>query len=471
MISQQLNTFGTLLLSKWVNTNDKLIDNTLIGIFSVVFAGLMTHIAANWAQYYNMCIFYLYRMGTDPLNMRKVPYKMDIHEYLNYDEFSLKNPKIGLISVELGERVVEKACIDYIEKRNIGPLRSKGGEPIIRWPAGKIYPIAVSSSGNIVFYDGDCIKLVSKTYKDVDCIIPYFEREIKNIISSTKKISVNNGIYYPMVGEEGRIISKSLGLISAKKTFDTLFYPQKTELINLLTRFQKGELYPAHIPMDNKLGILLYGPPGTGKTGTISAIANMLGRSLLIINFTEITTTKQLDELMNPHDYKDYVIVFDEFDCVLDVISGSQKQKEEKPEWGNMLLFAEGEERKNLIKMMKEGRSRKADTPIDMAYLLQKLDGLESAEGRIIVATTNNPDKINPALLRPGRFDLKLCLGLCTQSMIVDILVNFYRGDEKMRSRIAGAQIPGGRYSPLELINMAIQQPNVEKLLKRLRAA
>ena len=196
----------------------------------------------------------------------------------------------------------------------------------------------------------------------------------------------------------------------------------------------------------------------------------MLGRSILTINFTTITTCAQLDKVLKGSEYRNFVYVFDEFDCILDVISGKPyEKKEEKSDWGQMLMFAADDERKKIIEMMREGR--KKDPQIDMSYLLSKLDGLESAEDRIIIATTNNPDKINPALMRPGRFDIKICLGLCTPAMIVDILTNFYKGDEKMRRRIADAKIQGGTYSPLELINMAIQTPNVDKLLKRLKGA
>jgi hypothetical protein len=165
--------------------------------------------------------------------------------------------------------------------------------------------------------------------------------------------------------------------------------------------------------------------------------------------------------------YSKYVYVFDEFDCVLDVISGAapRDKKEEVQDWGKMLLYAEGEERKSILEMMRQGRGRKGTAPIDLAYLLQKLDGLESAENRIIIATTNNPDRINPALMRPGRFDLKICLGLCTADMVVDILDNYYKGG---REKIQRAGIPDGRYSPLQLINAAIQAPSMEKLLKQL---
>lgn len=482
MITQQLNTMSTLFMSKWIDTGDKMLDTTLVGIIGVLATGLITYISANWSQYYNMLVFYLYRMYRNPTDLARVPYRINIFEFTSYDDFRGKmihyKYLVNIIrSNKFSSGEYERAVKEYIDKHNILALRKQSDLQRITCIHGKeIYPIAVSNSGNIVYYEYNAgfVSICAKNLNDIEYIQEVFLKNLVNIINNKNRIVVETDeIYVPTFTASTNgaqyLTMKTLGKISKRKTFDTLFYPQKAELIGLLEKFQKGTLYPSHIPMDNKLGILLYGPPGTGKTGTISAIANMLGRSLLVINFTEVTTCKQLDEILKPADYNKYVIVFDEFDCILDVISGkSVERKEEKSDWGSMLLFAEGEERKNILQMMKEGRGRKADSGIDMAYLLQKLDGLESADGRIIIATTNNPDKINPALMRPGRFDLKVCLGMCTSSMAVDILVNFYKGDEKMRKRIAGAQIPGGQYSPLQLINMAIQAPNVDKLLKKL---
>jgi hypothetical protein len=494
MISQQLNTLSTVFLSKWIDTGDKMLDTTLVGIIGILVTGFITYISTDWAQYYNMAVFYLYRMYRNPTDLARVPYRINIFEFTSYEDYrgkaiyskSLLNlvgnyyyDVLGNKNARYTNTAVNKAIIEYVEKRNLPALRKKSDLQRITCNSGKdVYPLVVGNSGNIVYfeYNGGFLNICSKSLSDMEYVEKAFIKEIVHIMSECNQVVETDEIYVPTFttttsggSTQQTLTMKSLGKISKKKTFDTLFYSQKAELIGLLEKFQKGTLYPSHIPMDNKLGILLYGPPGTGKTGTISAIANMLGRSLLVINFTEITTCKQLDEILKPADYNKYVIVFDEFDCILDVISGkSMERKEEKSDWGQILLFAEGEERKNILQMMKEGRGRKADAGIDMTYLLQKLDGLESSEGRIIVATTNNPDKINPALMRPGRFDLKVCLGTCTPSMVIDILVNFYKGDEKMRSRIAGAQIPGGLYTPLQLINMAIQAPSLEKLLKRL---
>jgi hypothetical protein len=241
----------------------------------------------------------------------------------------------------------------------------------------------------------------------------------------------------------------------------------------------------------------------------------------VVVNFAEVTKSKHLDMIMDPKKFKENIYVFDEFDCILDALGKTPLERGcgangsgagGGNDWGTMLMAAEGEERKEILKMMREGRSQPADATIDMAYLLQKLDGLVSADDRIIIATTNNPDKINPALLRPGRFDMKLCLGNCTRKMLADILDYYYSGVlnvstplrrseqevedtpkscpasaghakgvlnfstgrcqgrvEGVRETVMATSIPDGRYSPLEIMNRAMQAPSFEALLAKLQ--
>jgi chaperone BCS1 len=287
------------------------------------------------------------------------------------------------------------------------------------------------------------------------------------IINKLDNNTNNTHGIYAMKTMQNHINIIRIGDVSKNKIFDNLFYTQKDELINFLDKFKSKTLYPSYVSMDNKLGILLYGPPGTGKTGTISAIANYLGRSLTLLDFSTITTTEEFEQIVDKNKYKETIFVFDEFDCILDII-GKQNTSEQPPDYGTMLLAAEGEERKQILEMVRSGKKTKTQT-LNMAYLLQKMDGLESAEDRIIIATTNNPDKINPALLRPGRFDLKLCLGNCTHDMYCKILENYYKNEENVHKRVAKANIPEFKYSPLEIINMAMQHNTLHSLLNKLR--
>ncbi len=125
-------------------------------------------------------------------------------------------------------------------------------------------------------------------------------------------------------------------------------------------------------------GILLFGPPGTGKTMLMKAVANELeGVRLLIISGSDISKNGldnalgQIRETFNSARENAPCIVFiDEMDALLPSRSGSSELA---------------------VHMTSE--------------FLQQLDGIKSSNGVVIVGATNRPDKLDPAILRPGRMD------------------------------------------------------------------
>lgn len=481
---QYLSTFLTVYFTDIVKTENRVLDNVIVGILCVILVQPLNFIFHNWKQIYNCIIYHIYRMGRHPLEIWRAPYlysltsTRDVFEkqYSRYSPYIyLQNTK-GLIQLHWPS-YLSKIIYSLLKRSKVGMVLSNDGSQII--PSGGdhhyrpehmtengLYLIAIDKYGNPIYYCSNS----SIYFKNRDGYLDfenhfgsYATEEYERLKSET---IVSNGIYvmkfYPEHKQHKLIKTAE---ISKKKTFDTLFYTQKDELMNILNKFKSETMYPEHIPMDNKLGILLYGPPGTGKTGTITAIANYLKRNITMINFADISTADELDLILDSKRYTETIFVFDEFDCLLDVLG--KKGEEEKPEkndWATMIMMAEPDEKKQIMEMMKSGK-KAAKQNLNLAYLLQKLDGLESAEGRVIIATTNNPDKINPALLRPGRFDLKLCLGNCTQDMYCKILESFYREEKDVNRRVKKANIPDMKYSPLELMNIAMQHNTLDELL------
>ena len=69
---------------------------------------------------------------------------------------------------------------------------------------------------------------------------------------------------------------------------------------------------------------------------------------------------------------------------------------------------------------------------LTLASLLEVFDGVMEMPGRMMVITTNHPDKLDKALVRPGRIDMALEFGRCTSTDVADIYKNFFQRDIKL---------------------------------------
>ena len=137
--------------------------------------------------------------------------------------------------------------------------------------------------------------------------------------------------------------------------------------------------------IDAPSGVLLQGPPGTGKTLLAKAVANEADANFLSIDGPEIMSKyygeseKQLREKFEEaREGEPSIIFIDEIDAIA-------------PKRGD----AGGEVERRVV-----------------ATLLSEMDGLESRENVIVIAATNRPEAIDPALRRGGRFDREIEIGV-----------------------------------------------------------
>lgn len=74
---------------------------------------------------------------------------------------------------------------------------------------------------------------------------------------------------------------------------------------------------------------------------------------------------------------------------------------------------------------------------ISVSGLLNSIDGLSAQEGRILFLTTNHPEKLNPALVRPGRVDRKFTIGYADPSQVRKLFQNFYQDEMGYEDKMA----------------------------------
>eukprot|EP00904_Undaria_pinnatifida_P012125 jgi/Undpi1/8042/HiC_scaffold_24.g10514.m1 len=186
-----------------------------------------------------------------------------------------------------------------------------------------------------------------------------------------------------------------------EKGFDTLFFPEKELLLKILHNFQHktGQKYGIK-GYPHKLGLLLHGPPGTGKSSLIKALALHTERHVIDVPLARIKTNQDLMDIMFdqnfPVDKQDFPVTL----AVENVIFVMEDVDATSPVVRSRGLDGD---------TLKPAQPKRAGTTAK--GLLNVLDGVVDSPGRIVIMTTNFPDALDAALIRPGRVDKMIHLG------------------------------------------------------------
>jgi proteasome-associated ATPase len=162
--------------------------------------------------------------------------------------------------------------------------------------------------------------------------------------------------------------------------------------------FLHGELFKEH-QLEPPKGILLYGPPGCGKTLVAKAVANSLAKQLA----ARLGHENQRSYFLNvkgPELLNKYV---GETERQIRMIF--QRAKEKSLEGVPIIVFFD--EMDSLFRTRGSGISSDIESTI-VPQLLAEIDGVETLKNVIVVGASNREDLIDPAILRPGRLDVKI---------------------------------------------------------------
>ncbi|KAF9676037.1 hypothetical protein SADUNF_Sadunf09G0096900 [Salix dunnii] len=205
-------------------------------------------------------------------------------------------------------------------------------------------------------------------------------------------------------------------------TFDTLAMDMeaKRTIMEDLDRFVKRKEFYRRVGKAWKRGYLLFGPPGTGKSSLIAAIANYLKFDIYDLELTDLRTNSDLRNLLVSIENKS-VLVVEDIDCSIELQDRLAEARATMPSRHDPAAFNQ------LAVFLVPDRHNFAQHKVTLSGLLNFVDGLWSGCGdeRIIIFTTNHKERLDPALLRPGRMDVHIHMSYCTPCGFKTLVSNY----------------------------------------------
>ena len=225
-------------------------------------------------------------------------------------------------------------------------------------------------------------------------------------------------------------------------TFKTLAMDSdvKRSVMEDLDKFVKRSEYYKRVGKAWKRGYLIYGPPGTGKSSLIAAMANHLNFDIYDLELTAVVDNSELRRLLIDTGNRS-ILVVEDIDCSITLNNRTTDER-------------------------KESRNKK----VTLSGLLNFTDGLWSSCGdqRIIIFTTNYKDKLDPALLRPGRMDVHIHMSYCTSSTFKALAWNYLEiKDHPLFSKIVEG-IEATEVTPADVAEQLMRNESVDIILEGL---
>ncbi len=333
----------------------------------------------------------------------------------------------GMTRQNIGAGIGDKISLKTVEAVN--------AEQIVLSPTEKIaaeglQEYMIYNYLNHVFTTGDSVSLNTQ-----------MGGRVQFVVTSTKPSK-------PVLVTENTVFKLGAMTKAVDSSFPRITYDELGGLKNEVQKIREMvELPMRHPELFDKIGVeapkgvLLYGPPGTGKTLLAKAVAGETNAHFISLSGPEIMgkhygeSEERIREIFTQAEENAPSIIF------IDEIDSIAPKRDE----------VSGELEKRIV-----------------SQLLTLMDGMKSRGKVVVIAATNRPDSIDPALRRPGRFDREIEIGIPDDEGRFDILSIHTRGmpiDEKVDLKQISKTIHGFVGADLEILSKEAAMKSLRRIL------
>lgn len=208
-----------------------------------------------------------------------------------------------------------------------------------------------------------------------------------------------------------------------------LIFEEKPIVMKHVNFFMKNKDWYFERGRPYTLGICSHGPPGCGKTSFEKALALYMNRHLIVVDFDKIENENQLCDIFYNPSIGNYEIPFEKRLYIFpDIDRTSHILYKEKYRKNTTKI----ELPQNLLHKLEENNISDTDIEnfvskkLNLSQILNVIDGIMERTGQVFIMSSNHPEKLDEALLRPGRIDCMIHFKPFSVDLMIEYIRNFF---------------------------------------------